>query len=266
MLRTALIATQLTSPKAVQRDGYGRLLSKTDVDKLKGQAFGSMVSKAELLLVNAWNLASKTPCLAWDKKCLAFGRFMCRLVLFMLNKQAKGREKKSYDSLEQINTLFSEDWSAMVKDGKIAPAALAASGAASSGSKPPVPLQNTADPKFIAMSANPHLEVGKCYTNAKYPGQIFKFTEMQASFAKMTHAPLFGSPVTVDVQHDELKTWKVCYSKEPALIDGSILTKMQPANSEQLQVDKAKAVLQTAIYDLYLEQPALERHASGKCF
>ena len=51
---------------------------------------------------------------------------MCRLVLFMLNKQAKGREKKSYDSLEQINTLFSEDWSAMVKDGKIAPAALAA--------------------------------------------------------------------------------------------------------------------------------------------
>ncbi|CAJ1449075.1 unnamed protein product, partial [Effrenium voratum] len=222
MLRTALIATQLTSPKAVQRDGYGRLLSKTDVDKLKGQAFGSMVSKAELLLVNAWNLASKTPCLAWDKKCLALGRFMCRLVLFMLNKQAKGREKKSYDSLEQINTLFSEDWSAMVKDGKIAPAALAASGAASSGSKPPVPLQNTADPKFIAMSANPHLEVGKCYTNAKYPGQIFKFTEMQASFAKMTHAPLFGSPVTVDVQHDELKTWKVCYSKEPALIDGSI--------------------------------------------
>ena len=106
------------------------------MDKLKGQAFGSMVSKAELLLVNAWNLASKTPCLAWDKKCLALGRFMCRLVLFMLNKQAKGREKKSYDSLEQINTLFSEDWSAMVKDGKIAPAALAASGAASSGSKP----------------------------------------------------------------------------------------------------------------------------------
>ncbi|CAJ1388903.1 unnamed protein product [Effrenium voratum] len=252
------LAESISADKLEVRYSWRRLLSKTDVDKLKGQAFGSMVSKAELLLVNAWNLASKTPCLAWDKKCLALGRFMCRLVLFMLNKQAKGREKKSYDSLEQINTLFSEDWSAMVKDGKIAPAALAASGAASSGSKPPVPLQNTADPKFIAMSANPHLEVGKCYTNAKYPGQIFKFTEMQASFAKMTHAPLFGSPVTVDVQHDELKTWKVCYSKEPALIDGSILTKMQPANSEQLQVDKAKAVLQTAIYDLYLEQPALE--------
>ena len=52
MIRVALLATNLTCDKIV--DGIGRLLLKSDVEKLKSKKLQPMVCEAEELLLGRW--------------------------------------------------------------------------------------------------------------------------------------------------------------------------------------------------------------------
>ena len=57
-LRTSLWACMMNSPRSM--DGISKLLSKSDVDKLKNSQKRPMVEQAEGLLADSWKLVEKS--------------------------------------------------------------------------------------------------------------------------------------------------------------------------------------------------------------
>ena len=79
MIRVALLATNLTCDKIV--DGIGRLLLKSDVEKLKSKKFQPMVCEAEELLLGRWKDLEKDTKLNQTQKFKIFGKACLRTCL-----------------------------------------------------------------------------------------------------------------------------------------------------------------------------------------
>jgi len=134
-LRAALWACQLHSPK--HHDSISRLLSKTDVEKLKTAAVKQTVKNAEQLLKMSWDILEKLGWLNEKKGVGLIARFMIRVALFVCNKSGKGREQQVYETLADVHTAFSQELEAVKKghDPAKAPGAASSSSAAGSPAK-----------------------------------------------------------------------------------------------------------------------------------
>ena len=134
-VRAALWACQLHSPK--HHDSISRLLSKTDVEKLKTAAVKQTVKNAEQLLKMSWDILEKLGWLTEKKGVGLIARFMIRVALFVCNKSGKGREPHVYESLADVHTAFSQELEAVKKghDPAKAPGAASSSSAAGSPAK-----------------------------------------------------------------------------------------------------------------------------------
>ena len=131
-LRAALWACQLHSPR--HSDSISRLLSKTDVERLKTSSAKQTVKNAEQLLKMSWDMLEK---LGWlnDKKGVGLlTRFMIRVALFVCNKSGKGREAHVYENLADIHSAFSQELEAVKKGQDPAKVAAAASSSSAAGS------------------------------------------------------------------------------------------------------------------------------------
>ena len=131
-LRAALWACQLHSAR--HSDSISRLLSKTDVERLKTSSAKQTVKSAEQLLKMSWDMLEK---LGWlnDKKGVGLlTRFMIRVALFVCNKSGKGREAHVYENLADIHSAFSQELEAVKKGQDPAKVAAAASSSSAAGS------------------------------------------------------------------------------------------------------------------------------------
>ena len=105
-VRASAKAANLASPTS--RDGIGRLLSRADLEKLRGTKERAMLVQAEKQLhlnhslLQAQNLDQTTG----GQACMA--RAMIRTIFLLTKKQAKGREKHHYQDLTETATTFAE--------------------------------------------------------------------------------------------------------------------------------------------------------------
>ena len=132
-LRASLWACQLHSQK--HSDSISRLLSKSDVERLKAASCKDQIKSAEQLLKISWDLLHKLGWLSEKKGVSIMARFMIRVALFLCRKSGKGRESKVYESLTAIHEAFSEELDAAKKGQNLAATAAASSSTAGSPAK-----------------------------------------------------------------------------------------------------------------------------------
>ena len=115
MVRLAAWASQLTTHK--HEDGFAKLLTRFDLDRLKFKDMEKPVLEAEAMLSDAWKTvqewlsrqASETRDSAEAHAFKSFGRTAVRSMLFLLNKQKFSRETKQWEGLPEILQSFTED-------------------------------------------------------------------------------------------------------------------------------------------------------------
>ena len=150
-VRIALLCTCLTSSK--HSDGISRLISKNDIDRLKGASLKSKTQEVEDLLGKAWS--AKLACsLSEGDACTAFGRLCVRLVLHLLNK--KDREQPFDGGFTEITELYEKELTGVV------PVAIASQQAFNLAPNKKVPIQDMihSKPAEVALIQNPHLQLG----------------------------------------------------------------------------------------------------------
>ena len=108
-LRAACLAAQLTSPKS--SDGISKLLTKSDVEKLKSKDMKKIVELAEKTMAMGWNvmLNAAGQGLAASVCNGCFGKFITRVILHIFGKEKYGREPNGFESLDVINQMFVDE-------------------------------------------------------------------------------------------------------------------------------------------------------------
>ena len=253
MLRVALACCQVTSPKASQKDGFAKLITKSDFDKLKGKKLLDNILASEALMLAAWDSIQKSG-MGLERVALPFGKFQVRLTLWLLDKELKGREEKKYETMEKIKELFESDLAACTVAHKALPAA-SSSAAASSGESVPVKeLGMASDPKTIALSQHRHIKVNGLYV---YKGgtKVYTLQEMTDHAAKLCHEPYFGSKEDLEVKLVDLKHLKEWKKAKPTLIADDVQEELLPSKSKLLEQELAIAQAQFELYSKYKECP-----------
>ncbi|CAE7625009.1 unnamed protein product [Symbiodinium sp. CCMP2592] len=251
MTRIALALTQITAPANAVIDGFSRLLTKADFDRLKSKKSEADLVKAEALMQQAWAVVEAE---ASDKAHLqmAFCRYQIRIILYMLGKQTKGREAKEYDSLATLSSMFSQE-TLQVQPGQ-------ASQAAASSGEQVRDLEASNDQTLIAKQQNKHVKVGQAYLIKRTEpveadkDKVFVLKDLQQDGATLEHRPFFGEQVQVEkVALQDLKQLKEWTKAVPALVEEEALQKLWPGDSEIFQDELARAEDQGLLYKKYLE-------------
>ena len=142
-VRAGCIAANLTSPKAV--DSIGRMIVKTDLDKLRQQGIRAELRSAEGLCDLAWSSLQKAGLASQNAGITLMGRYLVRTALLLCNKSSKGKEKHVYESMSDINSAFLAELAAMQ------------SGSASSTAAASAP-SNVAEDGLVALQACPRIK------------------------------------------------------------------------------------------------------------
>ncbi|CAE7586996.1 unnamed protein product [Symbiodinium sp. CCMP2592] len=239
MLRVAAWATMLTSPKS--QDGFSRILSTNDLQKLKAPGMLDQVTQAENMLQEAWKvqqdlLVEQTHHASHLTKC--FGRFAVRVCLFLTNKQRAGRETKHWQSLQAILTAYTKE----IQDSS------AGDAIADHSMTPNMQVTDVlaASNKTIAMLQNNHMELGKLYTTKDHGAKVFKLTDVTDDHATMTHKPLFQDEEEVHVPLQKLPMWKATKAMMPMLCPQDLAREGMTA--KLLLEERARSEVQLALH------------------
>lgn len=105
--RLSLLCANLAAPSNKVVDGFARLLTKQDVEKLKGKKIAPEVLQLEALLEQAWK-----DCQGQDHMFTVkiFGKLCVRSVLAVLGRSKQGPENKDM-TLEESKTRFYKEFS-----------------------------------------------------------------------------------------------------------------------------------------------------------
>ena len=91
LTRLAMAVTNFLSPRSKVSDGFGRLLSKSDIQQLKNKKFNVILGDMEKMFHAAWTTVEKESII----KQQAFGRLLIRSLLHILKKARQAMSKKS---------------------------------------------------------------------------------------------------------------------------------------------------------------------------
>ena len=251
MLRVALACCQVTSPKSSQKDGFVKLIAKSDFDKLKGKKLLPNLLKAESLMLAAWEAIQKST-LPLERVALPFGKLQVRLTLWLLDKEMKGREAMKYEDISQIKDKFETELAACSIQQDAGAASASASSTSVSPGGPVKDLELASDPKSIALSQHKHIKLNGLYI---YKGgeKVFALQEMRADGALLQHAPYFGNTEEMLVKLADLKFLKEWKKPRPALIAEDVRTQLLPSQSQMLEQEVGTAQAQCALYEKYKE-------------
>ena len=250
MLRVGLAVCQITASKNHVVDGFSKLLTKRDLDRLKQKKCEPDVLKAEALMASAWSMVEQA---GQDKLYMAFCRFQIRLVLMLVGKQQKGREGKEFKDMASINDLFQAE---CVQTSDASSAAASSSNAAA-----PVvqELASLNDAASIAQQQHKHIKLGKSYVIKKPEhegdkGKVYILKGLAHDGATLEHQPLFEAGAEeVKVPLVDLKFLKEWTKPAPKLIDDGVLAKLRPCSSSVFTDELARAEDQCLLYKKYLE-------------
>ena len=162
MLRVALACCQVTSPKSSQKDGFAKLIAKSDFDKLKGKKLLPNLLKAESLMLAAWEAIQKST-LPLERIALPFGKLQVRLTLWLLDKEMKGRKATKYEDMTQIKDKFETELAACSTQQDAGAASASATSTSVSPGGPVKALELASDPKSIALSQHKHIKLNGLY-------------------------------------------------------------------------------------------------------
>ena len=170
--RTALLATQLTSPPGKVQDSVAKLLSKHDVTavaKMKDLVF------VESLLASAWSVLEASN-LTTMSGYSVFGAYCTRVILHVLKKENLGREPLGHADLDAITRLFAEaveklkgvsiSSQASASSASSASSSAVAAAAAAAAPTELVSLSDSANPAQIVMKKL-KLKIGSRYVEDK---------------------------------------------------------------------------------------------------
>jgi hypothetical protein len=108
-VRASALACIVSSPKSVGVDGFGKILSKADLERLKSPLLKPTVTTAEELLSLNWNLLQEQTFAKSPEGLSLMGRCMVRMMLHLTKKEAKGRDTTVYPDLAAISSLFGQE-------------------------------------------------------------------------------------------------------------------------------------------------------------
>lgn len=246
-LRVGLATCQVTCPKAACKDGFAKLILRSDWEKLKGKKVQADVLTAEQLMAAAWEAGVKST-VPLEKWALAFGQFQIRLCLHLLGKEMKGREEKKYESFEAIKSKF-EHAMLQCNQGHV----LEQAGSEQEQEKEAVkPLAEATDAKAIALKAHRHIKENKFYTY-KESKKVYKLVEVTSTVAKLVHTPFFQAQEDMEVTHNDLKHLKEWSKAVPELIADEVKQSLLPSASEILNEELVRGEAQSALLRKYKE-------------
>ena len=213
-LRTAVLATQLTTTKVV--DGIARLITKADVNNFKTKPMQAQVELVETLLDTAWMelqdlLASG---LASEMQASKLYGLLCiRFVLFMTKKAKWGIDITEWASLEAIFEAYKAEKDKAVNNcSSTATVTPASASVSSSSSAAPATIGDASNPLWVAMQRmTVPLVVGHYYVCTKdYPNQVFQLTGLNiggATFKEHSVLKPASQLQPVACKLEELKKW-----------------------------------------------------------
>ncbi|CAE7392483.1 unnamed protein product [Symbiodinium sp. CCMP2592] len=248
LLRAALLACQLTSPKVV--DGTARLLVKQDLDRLKSAQHRQALLQAEQILEHGYQVyrdAGETPAVQ-----RALGRMMVRLSLLLTKKEKYGREKVMYESQEKVAQLFATE--ALNTNPSGASSAGGSEADENREEDRPLNLLGGMSVGEQALLQNPHLKKDGKYVHADYPDKIFVFAGLENDEAKFVHTPLFASPDIVMTSPEHFKKWKVTRLPVPSVLAADESVKFTYGGSAVLNDAKILADGQQQLFQIFADQ------------
>ena len=242
MVRIGMIATNLTAPPSRVIDGHARLVTKSDIEKLKSKKMSDKINQVEEALEAAWHESSKSK----NENFKAFGRMMIRSSLLLLQKEKSGREKAVY-TLDEIKSMFKQDLQSQAEAAVEAP---------SSSSKPDdshaVALKDAKNPYFLA-SKTMELATGKHYIHKDFPDKIWVCVASsdQGMELKFTHH-LSGQVCALNVRPEEIhEKLKITKTSSPHILDPQIAATLFPSST--CEDEAAKAAMWLWLHDNYNE-------------
>ena len=229
-LRAAVLCTQLTSPKHC--DGISKLLTKSDVDKMKSVQMLAKVEEAENVLCAGW-AACLMEKASQEHSTAAFGRLCIRAVLHLASKEKHGREPAGWPSDEKP--------------------ACSPSKAKKDAGLPENLLESS--PAHTALVLNKHITIGNLYTCSQQGGKVLKLVKVDNEGALFV---LLGAAEEVVVKLDNLKSMRPSKQKEQTACPSSVAK--LPQNSEALQEMEAVSKAQLALVQAFMngKQPSEE--------
>ena len=108
-LRVAIWATLSSSSK--NQDGFSKILTNSDVEKLRSNNMSEKIMSTETILADSWKV-TQDPDLDLDHVTKAYGRLCVRSILFLVSKQKFSREDHEYQSMAEIVQAFGEEMKA----------------------------------------------------------------------------------------------------------------------------------------------------------
>ena len=230
LLRVALACCQITAPKSCIKDGFSKMVTKADFDKLRNKKMSEKILMAEDLMQAAWQVVEESK-LGIEKAGLPFGRFQIGLILHLLQKEAKGREGVEYKGMEEIKNKFEEEFAKCGDPSSATPAAAPAepTGEGDSAVVAVKSLKEASDSKAIALQSHKHIKIGKNYT-FKAESKVWTLKDLTSTHALLVHQPLCGPEEACEILHKELTKLKEYSKPLPQLVKQDVLNKMSPSH------------------------------------
>ena len=170
MVRMGIWATMLTNPQKSQ-DGFAKVFSKADIEKLKGHGCIEKTKEAETMLTKAWEtylqmVSTNSKMELHYTKC--FGKFTVRLMFFFTQKQKMSKETKSWDSMHDSLAAFTQE----VQD----PPTSSSTGTEDAATAEALEVKDIlkASPKEVAQLQNHHMKIGALHLGISI-GKFFLF-------------------------------------------------------------------------------------------
>ena len=241
LTRLAMAVTNFLSPRSKVSDGFGRLLSKSDIQQLKNKKFNVILGDMEKMFHAAWTTVEKESII----KQQAFGRLLIKSLLHILKKSKAGHEQKEYESLEAINQKFEDELEAA--------GSLKHEAAEAKAAKEPLPslsVKEGMDPMTIA-GPSLKLTVGNTFTHKDHPGKVFSLEKKEAGALQLAYLDPISSKkdmVTIEAA-DILAKLRSTKAKAPTMIPDDVLEDLFPSAKFTSEMEKAKAFL--ALWNCY---------------
>ena len=235
--RTALIATNLVSPKVV--DGISRLLVKSDVDRLKSKERSDALDKCEESMSHAWDLLMQLhqqSKLGADEAYALLGRKQTRTILYLTQKSKQGFEKREFQSLQEIQAALMDELKGMVPAEAIASPWLgsselqqtqepseASSASSATSAALPLTLAQLQNPSWVAGQSN-FIAGRLAYEKSRGSNKLYKITQLDEGGAELVHHNLGrGEPERLKVDIEVLlKTWCVFKGEAPVALPAAL--------------------------------------------
>lgn len=151
LLRIAIWATMLSTNR--HQNNIQKLVTKSDIDKLRSPHFVSKIEVLEDRLQASWKIAMIHS--DQNKATICMSRLMIRSILLLLGKQKWSREGCQYEDLDQILEAFTKEMGSTTMGIEATP-----QGAAEEDIKPTDMM--IASSKAIALFQHPHIkELGR---------------------------------------------------------------------------------------------------------